>query len=138
MRLRQHGLVLVVEDDEHVRRLLVTLLRRSGLTAVPAADADAAVEAARDTPPDVVLLDLLLPGGGGLAAIGGIRSVAGRDVPVIVLSGLDPDVHGPRSREAGATAHLAKPVRPHELLAAVAAALAPAAAAGDRVAQVAG
>ena len=80
--------ILVVEDDAKMRRVLELLL--SGhWTVETAADARAAITAARERPPDLVLTDLLLPGMDGYDFLRQLRAGAGtRTLPVIVISGL--------------------------------------------------
>lgn len=112
--------VLVVDDHPVVRQGLRTFLdSRQGIEVVgEAADGVAAVAEAARLRPDVVLLDLVMPGGGGLAAIGRIR--AGGDGPAVLVltsfSGVDEVVPAVR---AGASGYLLKDVSPPDLEAAI-------------------
>jgi putative two-component system response regulator len=112
--------VLVVDDEAVVSTLLERLLTREGYSVHVAADGDAALAEVAAFNPDVILLDVVFPGGGGLAICRQLkRDVATRLTPVILVTGLtdrDTRING---REAGADDFLTKPVDPKELLARV-------------------
>ncbi|MCA1840516.1 MAG: response regulator transcription factor [Actinomycetota bacterium] len=79
--------VLVVEDDDSVRSLLVMLLRAEGYDASEAKDGSIALEVADQRRPDLVILDLMLPGVDGEAVVRGMwASPSLVDVPVVVVS----------------------------------------------------
>jgi DNA-binding response OmpR family regulator len=127
--------VMIVDDDRDQRTGLEVRLKAGGYRVIAAADAVHAVAVARKEQPDVVLLDIGLPGGDGLGVLKRLRSMTSTStVPVIVLSAMEPSVHRDRMLAAGATAYFQKPADDKALLAAVRAALAeadPAATAGD-------
>jgi DNA-binding response OmpR family regulator len=103
--------ILIVEDDEDIARALNLRLRAAGYETSVAADAVAVVGSARQFDPDLVLLDLGLPGGGGYAVLERLRTLATlAAVPVVVLSAWDREVNEPRALAEGATAFLSKPV----------------------------
>jgi len=77
---------LVVDDEERFRANMVKLLTAKGMLAEGAAGADEALAALRRTRPDVVLLDVRMPGTDGVAALPGIRALA-PEADVIVLTG---------------------------------------------------
>lgn len=107
-------LALVVEDRQTIRQLLDIALSQEGLRVVGAATADQALEAAINEIPDIVLVDLLLPGRRGEALISALRQLPGGDrVPVIVLSAVEGGLAA--SRAAGAQDFLAKPFDLREL-----------------------
>jgi PAS domain S-box-containing protein len=108
--------ILVVEDDAKMRRVLELLL--SGHWAVEtAADARSALKAARDSTPDLVLTDLLLPGMDGFDFLRQLRAEAGtRTLPIIVISGLTEESDRLKALEAGANDYLIKPFSERELL----------------------
>ena len=117
--------VLVVDDDRDLLFALTALLRGCGYKVAAAGDAVSAVSVAVQTRPDVVLLDIGLPGGKGFTVMDrlrGLPQLAG--VPVVILTGLDPARYRERARRAGAAALLRKPASDEELLAALDAALA--------------
>ncbi len=79
--------VLVVEDDEEVSGLLVTLLNDRGYAAVPAYDGRSAVRMARQIVPHLITLDLALPGTDGHAALESLKAdPTTRDIPIVVIS----------------------------------------------------
>ncbi len=103
--------VLLVDDDEDLLVALAAPLRRQGFDVAVATDAVTAVSTAVKQPPDVIVLDIGLPGGDGLMVMQRLHSLpqlAG--VPVIMLSGRDPEKHRDASLAAGAVAYFAKPI----------------------------
>jgi len=105
------GKVLIVEDDPDIGRLIGLKLKRAGLDPVFAADAVTAVTIARKEDPDVVLIDLGLPGGGGLVVIERMRTMPHLGMkPVIVISANEPVEAERQALEAGAVAFFSKPI----------------------------
>lgn len=99
---------LVVDDAEDVRLLMGLGLARAGFESVAEAGTAAdALDAARATHPDVVLLDLVLPDGGGRAAIVDLRAVL-PDALIVVCSGLQARLMASDCLAAGADAYLEK------------------------------
>jgi DNA-binding NtrC family response regulator len=90
--------VLAVEDDEAVRGLIALALERMGHMVITAADASAALDLARTKPFDLLITDIGLPGGSGLALVAQIRTLH-PDVAVVVVSGSPP--REPIARIAG-------------------------------------
>ena len=105
------GRVLIVEDDETNRALLVAVLARSGFTAFPAATGEEAVRMAEHDGLDAVLLDLLLPGIDGLEAARRIRALPGRSasIPIIAFTARVDGAVDAECRAAGVTALVFKP-----------------------------
>lgn len=109
-------LVLVVEDRPNIRYLLEVALAQEGLRVVSAATADMGLASAVAQAPDIVLLDLLLPGGRGDALVAALRLLpSGHRLPIIVLSGIEGGLAA--SQAAGAQDFLAKPFDLRELIA---------------------
>ena len=103
--------ILVADDDPVIVRLLHSGLRARGCDVSVAADAMQAVMFAARTPPDVIILDINMPGGTGITALKRLKaSVKTRIIPVLVLSGSsDPNI--PRAvKDLGADEFLHKPV----------------------------
>ena len=103
--------ILLVDDDKDVLRALSMRLKANGYGVVFAGDGIAAVSVARNEVPDVIILDIGLPGGDGFTVmerLGSILPVA--QVPVIILTARDISGNEARARAAGAIAFLQKPV----------------------------
>ena len=119
------GRVLVVDDGELNRRVLVRALEAEGHTAAQAVDGRAALDMLRDEPFDVVLLDLVMPEMDGYETLAAIKADdALRHLPVIVISGVDELDSVVRCIEMGATDYLPKPFNGAVLRARVGASLA--------------
>jgi len=113
--------VLVVEDNVANMKLAVFLLQEAGHEVLSAVDAEAGLTFARDERPDLILMDIQLPGIDGLEAISLLkRDDATRDIPVIALTALAMKGDEERIRAAGCDAYIAKPMRYREFLATVA------------------
>ena len=112
--------ILIVDDDPHLLLGLAPRLQANSYRVVTATDAISAVAVARSESPDLVILDLGLPGGDGFLVMERIRSLAGHaSTPVIVLSAWDPAGNKQRSLAAGAVAFFQKPPDNHEFLNAI-------------------
>jgi DNA-binding response OmpR family regulator len=107
--------ILVVEDDQSLREALVYNLRREGYTPVTAQDAPTAPQIARRERPDLILLDLMLPGGDGFDVCRTIRSFSAS--PIIMLTARGEDVDRVLGLEIGADDYVTKPFSLRELLA---------------------
>jgi len=116
---RDKPLILVVEDDEDAREVLQELLRdQYEVEAV--GDGESAVKRARDLLPDLVLLDLFLPGLDGFGALTGLRrDMKTAEVPVIFLSAQGDAETKSQGLSLGAADYLAKPFSAQELMARV-------------------
>lgn len=103
--------VLVVEDNEHNLELVEFLLEEAGLSVTSAQDADAARAALDEGIPDVILMDMQLPGTDGLTLVGELRrKPAFADVPIIALTAHA--MRGDRERflAGGCDGYIAKPI----------------------------
>jgi DNA-binding response OmpR family regulator len=113
--------ILVVDDEANIRELVSVYLVAAGLEARGAATGPEGLEAALTTAPDLVLLDLMLPGKDGLEVCRRIRSAS--RVPIIMLTARDGDLDKVTLLEAGADDYITKPFSPPELVARVRAVL---------------
>ena len=114
--------ILVIEDNAANMKLTTVTLELAGYLVITAADAEAGIAQARAERPDVILMDVQLPGMDGLAATAVLRNDdATRSIPVIALTALAMSGDEERIRAAGCVAYVSKPVRYKELLATVAA-----------------
>lgn len=110
--------ILVVEDNVANMKLAALLLRNAGHQVLAAADAESGLAAARAEHPDLVLMDLQLPGMDGLAATALLKAdPATAAIPVIALTALAMKDDRARSLAAGCDGYIAKPLRYRELYA---------------------
>ena len=116
----QQGCVLVVDDDEHIRALIVRLLKPMGHFVIEAGSAEEAHEKLAAVSPDLVLLDMQLPGRSGHEVLAEIRSEPKtRLVPVVMITGAATHDTKLKAIQAGVTDFIAKPFSPEELAARV-------------------
>ena len=113
--------ILIVDDESQIRKALDVNLRTRGYDIVLASTGEEALTAAADRLPDLVLLDLGLPGVDGLEVIRGLRGWT--DVPIIVVSARESDADKVAALDAGADDYVTKPFSINELLARVRATL---------------
>jgi DNA-binding response OmpR family regulator len=109
--------VLVVEDERTIADAVAARLRAEGFTVQVASDGPSAVEAARRTPPDAIVLDVMLPGFDGLEVCRRIQ--AERPVPVLMLTARDDETDLLVGLAVGADDYLTKPFSMRELTARV-------------------
>ncbi|MBI4278594.1 MAG: response regulator transcription factor [Armatimonadetes bacterium] len=109
--------VLIVEDEETMARSLRLLLKKEGYDAAVARDGPAAVEAARREAPDLILLDVMLPGLDGIEVCRQVRAFS--LVPIIMLTARTAEVDKVVGLEVGADDYVTKPFSPRELVARV-------------------
>jgi len=115
-----HGTVLVIDDDDQIRSLIVRLLTPMGNVLKEAASAEEGLERLRDAPPDLVLLDMQLPGRSGHEVLEEIRGdPRTRLIPVVMITGAATHELKLKAIEAGVTDFIAKPFSPEELVARV-------------------
>ncbi|HIW99710.1 MAG TPA: response regulator transcription factor [Candidatus Nesterenkonia stercoripullorum] len=115
--------ILVVDDDEALAEMIGIVLRNDGFEPTFCATGDAALEAFHSSKPDVVLLDLMLPGKDGIEVCREIREEA--DTPIIMLTAKSDTADVVRGLKAGADDYVPKPFKPAELVARVRARLRP-------------
>ena len=113
--------VLVIEDDPTVADVVCRYLSREGYAVAVSSDGSAGLRAALESPPDLVVLDLMLPGLSGVEVLGELRKAT--PVPVIMLTALSREVDRVSGLEMGADDYVAKPFSPRELTARVKAVL---------------
>ena len=112
--------ILIIEDDADLRRGLNIRLRASNYDTAFAADAVMALSIAKKEEPDLILLDLGLPGGDGFLVLDRMKNIAALAcTPVIVVSARDPKANEQRALAAGAEAFFQKPVDNDQLMKAI-------------------
>ena len=112
--------ILIVEDDQDSRLGLVIRLRSAGYEPVIAVDGATAIMIAKKEKPDLIILDLGLPGGDGFQVLERLKTLAPTSsIPVIILSARDPAANRQRGLNLGAVAFFQKPGDNAELLATI-------------------
>jgi CheY-like chemotaxis protein len=115
--------VLVVEDDEDARELVVTVLEDAGAVVASADSAAAGFDAVRDFQPQLLVSDIGMPGEDGYSLMRRVRAlgvVAGGDIPSIALTAYTRAEDRAKALRAGFSLHMAKPIRPSDLVTAIA------------------
>jgi two-component system, OmpR family, response regulator len=109
--------ILVVDDDAHIRQLLVFALEKAGQKAIEAEDGEAALAAVAAHQPDLVILDINMPKMDGLEVCRRLR--ADGDLPILFLSSRDDEIDRVLGIELGGDDYVAKPFSPREVVARV-------------------
>jgi len=116
--------ILVVEDEDAIRGMLMMVLEQAGLTPMAAADAEEAQKVMDDSLPDLILLDWMLPGISGVEWARRLKKEPiYRDIPIIVLTARGEEEDKVRGLEIGADDYMTKPFSPKELVARIRAVL---------------
>jgi len=109
--------ILYVEDNELNRKIVRDLLRRTSYRLIEAPDGEAGIAAACEQHPELILMDIQLPKVSGLDAIRALRGTPETaDTPIIALTSFALSGDDQKAKDAGATAYLAKPFSPFDLL----------------------
>lgn len=118
------GAILIVEDEADIRQMVGFALTRAGYPYKEAADADEAEACIREDPPDLILLDWMLPGTSGIDLARRLkRDPASRDIPIIMLTARAEESDKVRGFDVGVDDYITKPFSPKELLARIKAVL---------------
>ncbi|MHB1201638.1 MAG: response regulator [Acidithiobacillus sp.] len=113
--------ILIIEDNAVNRKLVEVILSKAGYAVLPAADAEQGIALARSEHPDLILMDIHLPGMDGLAATRLLKEDSStRGIPVMALTALAMKGDEECILAAGCDAYLGKPIRHEALLEAVA------------------
>lgn len=113
--------VLIVDDEPQIRRTLLTILTSQGYPVIEARTGDEALERLRGERPDLILLDVNMPGRSGVETCREIREVS--DVPIIILTVRSAERDKVLALDAGANDYVVKPFGANELLARIRATL---------------
>jgi two-component system, OmpR family, KDP operon response regulator KdpE len=113
--------VLIVDDEPQIRRVLLTILTSQGYSVIEAKSGDEALERIRTERPDLILLDVNMPGRSGIETCREIREAG--DIPVIILTVRNAERDKVQALDAGANDYVVKPFGADELLARVRATL---------------
>jgi two-component system phosphate regulon response regulator PhoB len=118
------GKILIVEDEAAIREMLRFTLSRAGYETLEAADVKQAEAEMRNSPPDLVLLDWMLPGTSGIDYARRLKQDRdARHIPIIILTAKSEEESKVRGLEVGADDYVTKPFSPRELLARIKAVL---------------
>jgi excisionase family DNA binding protein len=113
-----HQLILVVDDDPRLREYLRVNLEMEGYEVVEAGSAEEGLAALDDEPPDLILLDVMMPGVDGWQMLTRVRERHGLEsIPVVMFSGKVDSEQAAGAEEAGAQAFIGKPFDPQQLIA---------------------
>lgn len=110
-------LILVVDDDPHIREVLSFALGKAGMDTCEAGDGEAAIEAAERFNPDLVILDINMPRMDGLEVCRRLRAAG--ELPILFLSSRDDEIDRVVGLELGADDYVVKPFSPREVVARV-------------------
>ena len=114
------AMILIIEDNHANMKLACLLLHSAGHTVLSAVDAESGLTLARTEQPDLILMDIQLPGMDGLAATALLkRDPATAAIPVLALTAMAMKADQEKTRAAGCDAYIAKPLRYQELYAAI-------------------
>src|SRR5271169_2860254 len=113
--------VLIVDDEPQIRRVLLTILTSQGYSVIEARSGDEALETIRHEHPDLILLDVNMPGRSGIETCREIREAG--DIPIIILTVRSAERDKVHALDAGANDYIVKPFGADELLARIRATL---------------
>jgi two-component system response regulator ResD len=111
------GLILVVDDEEHIRELVRLYMEKDGYTVAVAADGEEAVQKAKQLHPQLIILDIMLPKLDGWDVCREVRKFS--EIPIIMLTAKGEEFDKVLGLELGADDYLTKPFSPRELVARV-------------------
>jgi DNA-binding response OmpR family regulator len=102
--------ILIVDDDQDFLKLLRLNLSKEGYKVIFATDAYTGVQSARAEKPDLIILDIMLPAGGGLHTLKNIRLTShGSQTPIVILTGMKDEKLKQQIEQVGVEAYLQKP-----------------------------
>lgn len=114
---QQVARILVVDDEPHILKLVSFSLTRAGHQVLEASDAPAGISIVRDEQPDLVLLDVMMPGMTGYEALEILKADSDtRDTPVIMLSAKSQTYEQEEGLRLGALRYVCKPFTPRDLV----------------------
>ena len=114
---QEPAVILVVDDEEEIRRVMRLTLTIAGYEVREAEDGNKALESLQKNPPDLILLDVLMPGMDGFEVCRRVRAdSATAHIPILILSARTDTQSQEEGFRAGATKYLTKPISPPQLL----------------------
>lgn len=110
--------ILAVDDEKHIVRLIQVNLERAGYTVETAFDGQEALQKVADNPPDMIVLDWMMPQLNGMETLKRLKAnPATENIPVIMLTAKSQDADVLKGWQSGVDSYLTKPFNPMELLA---------------------
>ncbi|MGB3408510.1 MAG: response regulator [Jannaschia sp.] len=116
---RQPRRVLLIEDEPNIATAISFILQRAGWRVSTHSDGATAIEAIHRHAPDVLILDVMLPGQSGFDILGGVRAGARPDLPVLMLTAKGQAKDRERAEALGVSRYMTKPFSNRDLLEAV-------------------
>ncbi|OGX07660.1 MAG: hypothetical protein A2Z88_00765 [Omnitrophica WOR_2 bacterium GWA2_47_8] len=111
------GKILIIEDEPHISKLVAYLLQKGGYAVVQAVDGKKGIAAAKKELPDLILLDVMMPGMDGFTVAKALREDKRTSaIPILMLSSAAQYKDRIKGISSGATDYLTKPFEPKELL----------------------
>lgn len=102
--------ILIVDDDQDLIKLFRLNLSKEGYKVITATDAYSGIQSTRAEKPDLIILDIMLPAGGGLHTLKNIRLTShGSQIPIIILTGMRDEKLRQQIEQEGVEAYLQKP-----------------------------
>jgi two-component system cell cycle response regulator DivK len=115
-RTRPHQTILLVEDFDDTRLMMKLWLQKKGYRVIEAVDGEQAVELAQREQPDLIIMDMMMPGLGGLDATRQIREYQPlRQTPIVAVSAYGADEYRDRALDAGCNEYVPTPFEPEAL-----------------------
>ena len=115
-RTRPHQTILLVEDFDDTRLMMKLWLQKKGYRVIEAETGEQAIELARREHPDLIIMDMMMPGLGGLDATRQIREYqALRQTPIVAVSAYGADEYRARALDAGCNEYVPTPFEPEAL-----------------------
>jgi len=109
--------ILIVDDDMKTVEILSMILRKAGYDVIYSLDAYQGVAKAHKEQPDLIILDLMMPAGGGMNALNSLKlSINTNQIPILVLTGIQDDSYREEAFDKGVKGYLEKPYDTDELL----------------------
>ena len=115
----KNQLILCVDDNRDIRDLITLILEEEGYSVLASSDGDSALTLIKERKPDLVLLDVMMPGISGLDVLRTLRALSDssiNQIPVIVITAKSQSSDIDEALTAGATSYIVKPFRPEALI----------------------
>lgn len=111
--------ILIVDDEQNIRKLVKASLE-TGYTVIEAVDGKQALDKARAEKPDLILLDIMMPGMDGYATCSALKSIPiTKEIPVVMLTAVQYELNEKLAKQVGAIGYIRKPFTRQELLATI-------------------